>query len=161
MRRVLLLTAAVLAAGCDAGSPAKPAADKAKADEVAKREAHEHANAPHGGALVEWGEEEYHPEFTVDHPTKTATVYILGPDAQRPKAIDAKSITLTLKLTPAVTLTLTPKPQETDPPGRSSRFVGTHDALGVEREFAGTITGTAGGKNYTGDFKEEPHEHKK
>jgi hypothetical protein len=37
--------------------------------------------------------------------------------------------------------------------------VGTHDSLGVVQEFSGTISGEIDGTPYSGDFKEEPHDH--
>jgi hypothetical protein len=48
-------------------------------------------------------------------------------------------------------------PQEGDPEGKSSRYVGTHEKLGVVQEYAGTMTGVVDGTPYSGDFKEEPH----
>ena len=47
---------------------------------------------PHGGPLAEWGEDEYHAEFTVDHKEKKAGVYIYAGDAKTPKPIDAKVV---------------------------------------------------------------------
>jgi hypothetical protein len=35
---------------------------------------------PHGGPLIEWGDEEYHLEFTVDRPKKQA-LYVLDESA--------------------------------------------------------------------------------
>lgn len=151
----LLGTALTVAAGCgDGGSQAKdaktPASDKGKV--------HEHPHeGPHKGALAEWGEEEYHIEFTVDHKTKEATVYVLDGSAKKAKPIDAKTLTLTLKLQPPVTVSLAAQAQDGDPAGQASRFVGKHDALGKVMEFTGTISGSVGGKPYSGDFKEEPH----
>ncbi|MBI3468241.1 MAG: hypothetical protein HY000_35000 [Planctomycetes bacterium] len=49
-----------------------------------------------------------------------------------------------------------PSPDKGDPQGLSSRFVGKHEKLGKEQEFAGTISGEIDGKPYAGDFKEEP-----
>ena len=43
--------------------------------------------------------------------------------------------------------------------GVSSRFVGTHEGLGVVREYEGTIFGNTGGKQYSGVLKELPHKH--
>ena len=48
-------------------------------------------------------------------------------------------------------------PQDGDPKGKASRFVATHDSLGKEQEFEGTVSGEIDGKPYAGDFKEEPH----
>jgi hypothetical protein len=45
-------------------------------------------------------------------------------------------------------------PQETDPAGKSSRYIGTHEKLGVVQEYEGTMTGVVDGAPYSGDFKE-------
>jgi hypothetical protein len=148
----LLTAAAFLLAGCSPKIDTVPQGDtRPKATEA---ENHEHGAGPHGGAIGEWGK--YHIEFTVDHPTKEATVYILDAGAKRPKPIAAKEVTLKLKLTPPVTVQLAAKPQKDDPEGKSSRFAGTHAVLGVEQEFEGTVSADVDGKTVTGDFKEEP-----
>jgi hypothetical protein len=41
--------------------------------------------------------------------------------------------------------------------GTSSHFVGTHDTIGIVKEFAGTISGQIEGTPFTGGFKEAPH----
>jgi hypothetical protein len=56
-------------------------------------------------------------------------------------------------------LDLAAMPLEGEAEGTSSRFVGTHDTIGIVKEFAGTISGEIEGTPYTGDFKEEPHAH--
>ena len=118
---------------------------------------HEHgASGPSGGVLATWGKEEYHAEFVVDHPTGEATVFILDGTAKKVTAIDAKSITLALKETPPIAVTLNAQPQEGDPAGTSSRYVGKHAVLKTVKEFSGSISGKTGGKNYTGDFEEKP-----
>src|SRR5262245_51273342 len=79
---------------------------------------------PHKGALVEWGEEEYHLEFVPDAKSGTVTVYVYGSheDFQKgkAKAIDAATLILTLKTKPAVTVKLEPKPAKDDAKGMSS-----------------------------------------
>jgi len=46
--------------------------------------AHEHGDAgPHGGHLVELGEEEYHAEVVLDVKSKAVSVYILSSDPQK------------------------------------------------------------------------------
>src|SRR5687767_4521001 len=88
--RFFVLAAAVGLAGCDnkqantgpgmrtdattAGTPAAKGKGAGKKD-------HEHGAGPHGGAIGEFGGK-YHFEFTVNHKTQEATVYILGGDAQ-------------------------------------------------------------------------------
>jgi hypothetical protein len=54
-------------------------------------------------------------------------------------------------------VTLQAAPQEGDPQGKTSRFTGTNEKLGVVREYAGTMTGVVDGTPYSGDFKEEAH----
>lgn len=142
-----LLLAALLMAGCTpSGNATKQGGTK-----------HDHPDAgPHGGPLAEWGEEEYHAEFTVDRGKKQATVYILDESAKKAKPIAAESITLTLKnVTPAVTVTLKAEPLEGEPKGTSSRFSGTHDKLGDAGPFYGEIAGKVGDTPYKDRFEEK------
>ena len=128
---------------------------------IAQEKKHDHPDeGPHHGCLAEWGEEEYHVEFTVDRKTGTATVYILGGDAKKAKPIDAKEVTLTIKGKKAVSVDLKPKPDKDDPSGKCSRFVGTHKSLKATDLFSGTVSAEVGGKPYSGDFKQTPHDHK-
>jgi hypothetical protein len=145
----------VLAAGCGKPHPAKRAAKKA---------GHGHAHpehGPHAGALAEWGDGDYHVEFTVDHAGKQATVYLLDRTAQRAPRVAADKVTqMTLTLTnvtPPLTLELKHDPHKSDAKGVA--FVATHDQLGKEMEFKGTISGKVGDKDFAGDFTEEPHDH--
>jgi hypothetical protein len=154
--RVMLVGAALAAilvmAGC--GSPAGPGKQEGdSAGKKPKEDDHSHGTGPHGGAVCDWGK--YHLEFTVDHQKKEATVYVLKLDAKAAAPIKADQLLLKIK-DPPFELVLKPAPQEKDPKGTASRFVGKHDRLGKEQEFEGTITGEVGGKTYTGEFKEEP-----
>lgn len=131
-----------------------------KAQATAKdKEGHDHpAEGPHNGALAEWGEEEYHVEFTVDHGQKQATVYILDGKAKQAMPIQAETITLVLKnVQPPANVTLRADPQQDDPKGTASRFVGQHDALAKEMEFQGEISAKVGDKPYAGEFEEKAH----
>jgi hypothetical protein len=121
-------------------------------------EGHAHGVGPHDGTIADWGGGKYHVEFTVDHEKQQATVYILGSDEKTPTAIDPSSIELSI-LDPEMQVTLQASPQEGDGEGKSSRFIGTHEKLGVVQEYAGTMTGVVDGTPYSGDFKEEPHGH--
>jgi hypothetical protein len=151
MIRQLLPLAVLLAAGC--GPTTQPTTPAVKATPSG----HTHGETgPAGGVLATWGNDEFHAEFVVDHPTGEATVYMLDGSAKKVTPIDAKALTLSLKETPPVAVTLEAKPQDGDPPGQSSRFVGSHDALKTVKEFKGSISGKANGKNYTGDFEEKP-----
>lgn len=149
--RPLLLVILTLTLGC--GQPDSPPPGKA----VAKKGHAHDEEGPHGGVVTEWGNCEYHLEFVVDHKAQEATVYVFGSQAHKPKAIAVKSLTLTLRGTPPTTVELVAQPLAGDPPGTSTRFVGKHPALGEEKHFAGSISGTLDGKAYAGDFKETGH----
>ncbi len=161
-----LLAVLVLAAGCDPTTPApvaqnNPSAATSTDDHGHSHgEGHVHAAGPHDGAIGDWGGGKFHVEFTVNHDTKEATVYVLGSDektAAPVKTPDGKLL-LTIK-EPAFQVDLVASPMEGEADGKSSRYVGKHDNLGTVQEFAGTISGETDGTPYSGDFKEEPHGH--
>lgn len=119
---------------------------------------------PHKGIVVEWGDEEYHPEIVVDKKAGTVTVYVYGNHddlhKKKLKAIDSKSLTLVLKTTPATTVKLEPAPaddkeRKDDPKGSSTKFVGKNDVFTKDMKWEGTISGKVGTKPYSGDFKQK------
>src|SRR5262245_21282388 len=129
----------------------------AKTDSPKKGPAHDHPEkGPHGGPLVEWGEEQYHVEFTIDRAKKRATVYILDGSAKKAARIAAESVTLTLSKPAAAQITLKAEPQDGDPKGQSSRFSGADDKLGAEGDLEGEISATVAGTPFSGDFKDRP-----
>jgi hypothetical protein len=148
-----LVICALVLAGCREESAARP--DKAGKSEAP---AHDHGAGPHGGAIGDWGNGDYHVEFTVDHDTKEATVYVLGSDGKTAAPVKAETLLLTIN-EPAFEVELSAQPLEDEKDGTSSRFVGRHDKLGTVREFAGTISGEVNGTPYSGDFREVAHEH--
>jgi len=153
---VLLACSAMLSwlAGCNP-TPA-PVAAPTGTPAAAPHDEHHHGAGPHGGTIMDWGGGAYHVEFTVDHDQKETTVYILGSDEKSPEPIQAQSIHLTIN-DPMTELELAALPLDGEAEGTSSRFVGTHDTIGIVKEFAGTISGEIEGTPYTGDFQEEPH----
>lgn len=167
-RMLGICTVGFLALSLTTGCATKTDKGVPKADGKAKaaKEDHEHGEGPHGGAIGDWGGGKYHFEFTVSHPKKEARVYILGSDETTPAPIKAKDGQLLLSVKGVKTkesfeVTLKADPQKGDPEGKASSFVGTHEKLGVEQEFEGTVSGEADGTPYTGTFKEEPEEAKK
>ncbi|QDT16682.1 hypothetical protein [Alienimonas californiensis] len=163
----LALSAALV--GCSSNEPAADAApvaadDQAHGDHDHAAEGrdhsgeHGHGAGPHDGTVTDWGGGAYHPEFLVDHDKQQATVYLHGPDEKTPAPIAAESIRLTI-VEPEIDVELAADPQEGDPEGKASRFVGTDPGLGVVREYEGTISGLIDGTPYTGDFKEVAHGH--
>ena len=118
-----------------------------------------HDVGPHKGPVVEWGNEEYHLEVVPDAKAGTVTVYVYGDhdelDKGKAKAIDAKSLVLTIKAAKAVTIKLDAKPAAGDPEGKASVFVGKHDVFTSGMKLQGTVSGKVGTKPYSGDFKQK------
>jgi len=112
-----------------------------------------HGSGPHDGTIADWGGGKYHVEFTVDHDKQEGTVYVLGSDEKTPTPIATESIELSISK-PMMQVTLKAVPQESDPAGKASRFVGNHEKLGVVQEYSGTISGIIEDTPYSGDFKE-------
>lgn len=119
-----------------------------------KREKEGHSTeGPHGGTLVEWGEEEYHAEFTVNREKKEITVYILDKTAQKVTPIEAETVTVTLtNVTPSVQVVLKASPDGDEGKGKSSRFVGD-ETVGEKGAYKGQIEGKVAGVTYTGPFE--------
>jgi len=121
--------------------------------------ADEHEAGPHKGAIIEWGEEEYHLEIVTDAKTGDVMVYVYGDHKEfhkeKTRAIDAKSLSVTIKGDKAVTVKLEPKPGKDDPKGTSTVFVGKDDAVKTEKKLSGSVSGKVGTKPYTGDFKQK------
>jgi len=151
---VLLIAVSFGVAGCGTNSSTEK--NKSSADSKASDE-HSHGSGPHGGTVADWGGGKFHVEFTVDHPNKEATIYVLGGDAKSAAPIKSAKLLLSIN-DPSFQVELTPQPLEGEK-GSSSRFVGRHDNLGKVQEFAGTISGEVEGTPFAGDFKEEPEGH--
>jgi hypothetical protein len=151
------LLSVVFLSGC---TPANKAGkDTPAKDAVNEKKPHaDHAEfGPHGGPLVEW-EEVYHAEVTIDHPNKTAIVYILDDKAKLAPKIDAAKITkVKLSLTnvkPIVTIDLTHDAKKSDDKGIA--FTGTHEHFAKPSELNGQIDGTVDGKPYGDAFTYKP-----
>lgn len=79
---------------------------------------HDHGAGPHGGSIVELGDEEYHAEVVVDGKTNALTVYMFGSDAKTAAPIAATE----LAVAGDKSLTLKAVPQEGDGDGKASKF---------------------------------------
>lgn len=115
---------------------------------------------PHKGPVAEWGEEEYHLEVVADAKTGEVTVYVYGNHDDlhkgKPKAIEAKTLTLLLKTSDTpTTVKLEAKAAKDDPEGKASVFVAKNDAFKTDKKLVGTISGKLGTKPYSGDFKQK------
>ena len=153
---LIAISTTVFVVGCGGKDPSKSEGTEKKKGEK-KSGGHAHGAGPHDGTVADWGGGKYHVEFTVDHDKQEATVYILGGDEKTAAPIAAKEIQLSIK-DPMMHVVLKAAPQEGDPEGSASRFVGNHESLGVVQEYAGTISGVVDGTPFSGDFKEEPHD---
>lgn len=117
-----------------------------------------HGAGPHGGTIADWGGGKFHVEFTVDHEQKSATVYVLGSDEKTPAPVKTPDGTLLLTINePSFQVTMQAAPLDGETNGTASRFTGTHDSLGVVREFAGSMSAEVDGTPYAGDFAEAAH----
>jgi len=168
----LFCVAALAAAGCDQAAPPTAAGGRAAAhggDQAAEHDHdahdhaagdHDHGAGPHGGTLADWGGGRYHVEFSVDHDAKQATIHVLGADAKTPAVVSAANGKLLLTIRePAFQVDLLARPQTGETAAAASRYVGTHESLGVVREFAGTISGEVDGTPFAGEFVEQAHDH--
>ena len=146
-----LLTAALIAVGCEKTASTAPVTASA----AATSDKHDdHTEGPRGGAVIELGK--YHGEFVVDHGKKTATVHILDGDVKKDVPIATDKLLLSIK-SPQFQVDLKADPQAGDPKGKCSRFTATHENFAKEQEFEGTVSLELEGKPYLGDFKEEAH----
>src|SRR3954464_15538756 len=121
-----MLLALAMAVGCGNQQGGTPKGD----DKAAKKggdDDHDHGPGPHGGTIIEFGK--WHGEFTVNHKTQEATVYILDADARKAVALQMEKPLLSIK-NPQFQVELKPSPQEGDPEGKSSRFVAKHESFG-------------------------------
>lgn len=161
-----VVAAVVVVGGCKKPDGSTPRSEqKLKGDAKTDKSAeHTHGEGPHGGAVCDWGGGKYHVEFKPDHDKKEVTAWILGGDEKTATPIKTKTISVSikgLKTNDNFEMVLTASPEKGDPAGTTSRFVGTHEKIGIEQEFEGDITGKIDGTPYTGHFKEKPEEPKK
>jgi hypothetical protein len=126
---------------------------------------HHHEHGPHGGHIIELGEEEYHAEVAVSGAkSKTLHVYLLGPDGKKPQTTDQKEVTLNLTVEKKpVQLKLAAAPLKGEPEGQSSHFeAAVSDEIGPHvrdiEALKGRLVATIGGKQYTADLAHD-HDH--
>ncbi len=154
----IALTATIGLLGCkDTHSHAKKTDDSAKTKTTA---AHDHPEAgPHGGKLIDWGEDVFHVEFTIDTATKTVTLYVLDDKAKPSSKIDAAKISkvkVHVLSSPPVAVDMKHDPKKSgDKDGVA--YVGTHDLFGQSGEILLTVDGVVEGHPaFSGDHKHQP-----
>jgi hypothetical protein len=157
----------VICMGCNPKAPEGGSATKAGPPPApgVEEEHHGHSHAsegPHGGDLIELGNENYHAELVHDDETGAVTIYILDSAAKERVAIDAGEIVINLRRQgQGEQFKLAASPQNGDPAGQASRFVSSETALG-DRIEAGDADArlvlNIGGKSYSGEIAHR-HEH--
>jgi hypothetical protein len=157
---VAALSAALALSGCGGQGSEYHAVEKGVA--VKAPPPHDHEHGPHGGHLVELGEEEYHAEVVFDPKAAKLTIYILDSTAKKAAPIDSKDVSLKLAIDgKSEAFKLTAAPDSGDPQGKASRFELAGDAdikahIKDEEDLKGTVSATIGNKSFSGDIK---HEH--
>jgi hypothetical protein len=151
----------MLLAGCGGGETEEFKPLPGNQPEVPAAPAHVHG--PHGGHLIELGNEEYHAELVFDAKSRKTTIYILDGAAKGPHPIDATEIELHLEADGGeVELMLQAAPEAADGEGKSSRFELAADQLPEsikdEEDFAGHLLLEIDGKSFSGDIKHD-HDH--
>lgn len=142
----LAVVAAALS-GCGNDAPAKPAA--------APEAAHDHT-APHGGELIELGEEEAHVELVHDRKTATITVWVYGKSLSAPASVESPTILLASKDGPKEL-----KGVAVDAPAgttTSSTWKFTDPALDAD-PLDGRIRVTVDGKTHQSPLESGEHKH--
>ena len=153
----LTLSAAVV--GCAPGPDDSPAPTNTTAalDPHAGQDDEGHpTEGPHGGGLIELGDEEYHGELIHDETAGTVTIYLLNDHADEAAPIDAAELTVVARHEGnRESFKLAADPDAGDPAGKSSRFVSADAELAERLDREG---GTAklmvkiAGRSYSGDI---------
>jgi hypothetical protein len=128
-------------------------------------DSHSHpSEGPHGGSLIELGNEEYHAELLHDDAESKVTVYLLDASAKEFVPTEAQEIKINLSHEGQVEqFVLTAAAQASDGPGKASCFVSTTPEVCEElcHEHAeGQLVVVINGKQYRGDIHHDhDHEH--
>ncbi|MDZ4851023.1 MAG: hypothetical protein SGI77_17185 [Pirellulaceae bacterium] len=121
------------------------------------------SEGPHGGTLVELGNEEFHAEII--HNKSSVTCYILDSSAKRAVPIDSQEVTINvIHGGKPEQFKLAASPDSGDSDGKSSRFVLVDEELAIhidEETAAPKLTVTINGVPYRGEIKHShaSHEH--
>lgn len=150
---------------CFAGCKPEASSDSATSstDEHSDH-AHEHpTEGPHGGSLIELGEEQYHAELVHDDAAQTATIYLLDAAGKTAVAIADPSVRINLTHEgEAMQFELAASRQETDPEGQSSMFTSSDASLAEHLDHAGDsaqLVVTIEGTQFRGSLAAHDHDH--
>jgi hypothetical protein len=127
-----------------------------------KADTHNHpTKGPHGGGLIELGNEEYHAEMIHDDAAGTVTFYVLDGSAKKQVPIDATEVVVNLKHAGKPEQFKIPAAADTgDPAGKSSRFVSKDKELAEDldaKDNDAELVLTIGATQFRGKLA---HDHK-
>jgi hypothetical protein len=160
---LLVVSVAVLLNGCGAGTSDQTAApsDVGHAHDHEGESGGAHpTEGPHGGHLIELGEEQYHAELCHDGQRHEVTIHLLDAAAQAPITIDQNEIKLSVfKDGQFVEYAL--KAASEGEGGSQFRIVDEElcDLLTHAHELRGRLHVTIQGEQYTGMIEHHAHEH--
>lgn len=143
----LALLASLALAGCGAKDDKTPAAPPAGDD---------HHKAPHGGEVLELGNEEGHLEMLHDPDGGKVTVYVFGSGFDKPVSVAKPTISIQTKDGPA-DVPLTALDAKAD--GTAHGWKGEHAGLKTD-PWDGRIRVKIDGKDYQSPLEGEGHAHK-
>lgn len=112
---------------------------------------------PHGGELIELGQEDFHGELV--HDQSGVAIFVLDSSATAPVSIASEKLTISLKHDGEVkSFDLVASPDADDPSGESSRFASADTQLGqwMDAGAEGAIVIQIDDKSYTGKIE---HDH--
>jgi len=158
----LCVALAIALAGCGSQPPANAPAKVGDQPPPAGA-AHDHPHeGPHGGSLIELGDEKYHAELVHDEKAGSVTIYILDGSAKKTVAIEAAEITINLKHDGmGEQFQLAAQADAGDPAGKSSRFVSSDKELGEDLDHEGAdpeLVVEIAGSQFRGKI-EHDHDH--
>ena len=122
------------------------------------------SEGPHGGNLIELGNEEYHAELLHDEQTHTVTVHLLDAAGKQPVSVSQPEIIMQLFQDGRfVSYTMKAVREQGDATGAASEFQivdeALCDALAHGHEIQGRLQVTVNETQYTGTIELSGHEH--
>lgn len=152
---------ALLLSGCGNGPATDGSTSNSSLETSDSHGEHAHpSEGPHHGELIELGNEEFHAELL--HDESSVTIYVLNSAATEQVPIASTEITINAQHEgQPEQYVLTAMPDESDPEGKSSRFVSNDEELAHHidgKGFDPKLVLTINGKSYRGTIAHD-HDH--
>lgn len=151
----------LIVAGCNSSSDTSSNQSAAPADPHA---GHDHSSlGPHGGHVLELGEEDYHAEWRFNNDSGKVTIYLLDAAVKKPVTTTAATLSVQVKVGEDVSdYELPAINQSDDNPPTTSEFELVDTVMleylkGVGHGIDATLTVVIGDKEYSGAFGHLPH----